>query len=776
MVQTNLPVLLLKSSVLFPYSEVRLEFCTSKEKLILETAYQHYDQQVLLLNLDDPLEENPNLDDLPTIGVVGKIKSRLTLSNGNIRVVIVGLERVQVVNYLENDYGYLDSFVVSFPVEEVDELEVVALRRILFRDLNTYIDSSSLMSNSVIGKVSGVFDIGKLTDIICAELPISYVKKLKYLRQVKAVQRVHLLLEDLKREIETIQLENEIESSLKSKIESSQREYLLREKIRMMREELGEFSIKDTEANQLRKRIHDKKMPNRVRVRLEEEFKRYVLSSDVSPEITIIRSYIDWLLSLPWCESSRSRYQPEKVNEVLNESHYGLDTVKKRIIEFVSVAFKVKKMESTIICLVGPPGVGKTSLARSIADALEKKFVKISVGGISDEAEIVGHRRTYLGANPGKIIQGMKKAGVNNPVFLIDEVDKLSKDYHGDPASCLLEVLDKEQNSHFCDNYIEEEFDLSKVLFILTANDASEIPAALRDRLEIIEISSYTPYDKKEILRKHLIPKLMKEYRIQDSNVTIDDSAVETIIEEYTREAGARELRRKVEDICRKVVTFDLHDVVITDKNLNVYLGSPKYSHFANEATSESGVVNALAYTIYGGEILKISVTSYKGEGKLKITGNVGKVMKESIEVALSYVRSHAEIFEIDDLLFQFRDFHVHIEEGAVSKDGPSAGIAVVTAIIGLLKGKTIPFDVSMTGEITLRGQVLNVGGLKEKLIAAMANGIQRVFIPFSNKQDLEEVPECVRKSLDLIFVKNYLDVYYYLFSMETEEMKKEEN
>ena len=590
------------------------------------------------------------------------------------------------------------------------------------------------------------------------------------------VQSVELnLLEDLKSEIETIKLEDEIENSLKNKIDTSQRNYLLHEKIRIMKEELGDFTIKDTEANQLRQRIKEKKLPNRVRVRLEEELKRYTLSSEASPEVTIIRTYIDWLLNLPWYEGTRSKYHLDKVKEVLNESHYGLDGAKKRIIEFVSVVEKVKKIESTIICLVGPPGVGKTTLAHSIANALDKKFVKISVGGISDEAEIVGHRRTYLGASPGKIIQGMKKAGVNNPVFLIDEVDKLGKDYHGDPASSLLEVLDKEQNQHFCDNYIEEEFDLSKVLFILTANDITKIPSALRDRLEIIEISSYTNYDKKEIAKKHLVPKLLKDYRIQNNNITIDDSAIARIIEDYTKEAGARELKRKIEEICRVIVTEDIHDIVITNENLDTYLGTSKYFHIKNEKFTESGTLNALAYTIYGGEILKISVTSYKGEGKLKVTGNIGKVMKESVEVALSFVRSNAEKFGIDDLLFQFRDFHVHIEEGATPKDGPSAGVAIVTALISLLKNEIIPYDISMTGEITLRGSILAIGGLKEKLIAAMDNGIERVFIPLPNKQDLEEVPEEVKKSLDLVLVKNYFDIYYYLFNMNGNPPLKEE-
>ena len=774
MVQTNLPVLLLKGSVLFPYGEIRLEISSAHDKLILETSMKYYEQQVLLLNLDDPLEENPSFEDLPTIGVVGKIKSRLSLSNGNERIVIAGLERVQVVNYVENDYGYLDSFVISVLKEEEDILKSTALRRILFKDLGIYIDSSSSMSNSVIGKISGVEDIGKLTDIVCNELPIAYTKKLKYLRQIYPSRRMNMLLEDLKREIETIQLENEIELSLKEKIDSSQRDYLLREKIRIMKEELGEFTIKDTEANQLRKRIQEKKLPNRVRVRLEEELKRYLLSSDVSPEVTIIRTYIDWLLNLPWYEGSRSRYQLDKVTEVLNESHYGLEKVKERIIEFVAVMEKVKKMESTIICLVGPPGVGKTTLAKSIATSLDKKFVKISVGGITDEAEIVGHRRTYLGASPGKIIQGMKKAGVNNPVFLIDEVDKMSKDYHGDPASCLLEVLDREQNDHFCDNYIEEEFDLSKVLFILTANDIEGIPPALRDRLEVIEISGYTYYDKKEIARKHLIPKLLKEYKIKDNNITIDDSAIFSIIDYYTRESGARELKRKIEEICRKVIVRGLRDEVITDKNLESYLGVPCYAHFKNDEVMVSGVVSALAYTVYGGEVLKVTVTSYKGEGRLKVTGNIGKIMKESVEVSLSYVRSNASKFGIDDLLFQFRDFHVHIEEGASLKDGPSAGISITTAILSLLKDKVIPSDIGMTGEITLRGNILAIGGLREKLIAAVSRGIQRVFVPYDNKHDLEDIPDFVRKNLDIVLVKDYFDVYYYLLNMDSSDATSE--
>jgi len=769
MVETNLPVVLLKDKILFPYNEIRIEFTKSKDKLVLENALKYNDNHLLLINLLDPLEENPNIQDLPNIGVVGKIKSKIELSNGIVRVVVVGLERVEVLNYLESDYGYLESFVVPVQDYDYDELEANAFKRLLFKDLNQYIDSSSLMSNSVLGRIVGVDNISKLTDIIASELPIEYSLKLKYLHLVSPMERMHCLLEDLSKEIETIQLENEIENSLKDKIDSSQREYLLREKIRIMKEELRESTIKDTEIEALKKRISEKKLPERVLKRVQEELKRYALSSEASPEVTIIRSYIDWILSLPWLEFSVDDYRQDKVKEVLNESHYGLEQVKRRIAEFVSVVDRVQQADGTIICLVGPPGVGKTTLARSVADSLNKKFVKISVGGISDEAEIVGHRRTYLGASPGKIIQGMKKAGVNNPVFLIDEVDKMIKDYHGDPASALLEVLDKEQNETFCDNYLEEEFDLSKVLFILTANDVTKIPAAIRDRLEIIELSSYTNYDKREICRKYLIPRVFREYKIREYNVSINDYAIMKIIEEYTKESGIRELSRKIEQIARKVIYDDIHDVMIKVGNLTEFLGPPKYYHSKNDTLNQSGVVNALAYTAYGGEVLKVSSTYYPGSGKLKVTGSIGKVMEESVEVAFSYIRSNADKFEIDRSIFMMNDFHVHIEEGASPKDGPSAGITIVTALISLFKERNVGNDISMTGEMTLRGKILPVGGMKEKLIAASVAGIKKVFIPLENKVDLDQIPGEVVKKLEIILVRDYLDVYFYLFHQEKE-------
>lgn len=590
MVETNLPIILLRNNILFPYSEIRIEVVHTQDKLVVENSLKYHDGHVLFINLEDPLEENPNVRDLPNFGVIGKIKSQIELANGVVRCVIVGLERVEILNYLESEFGFLEAFVIPIDDFKYDELEADALKRILFKDLNKFIASSSVMSNSVMGKISGVDNLGKLVDIVCAEVPLGYEFKLRYLMAVNPIKRIKMLVTDLNRELETIDLENEIELTLKEKIDASQREYLLREKIRIIKEELGESTIKDTEVVNLKKKVSEMVLPPRVRKRLQEELKRYSLSSEASPEITVIRTYIDWLLNLPWLESSSNRYKTREVQDVLDASHYGLEEVKRRIVEFVVVAEKVRNVDGTIICLVGPPGVGKTTLAKSVAKALNKKFVKVSVGGIADEAEIVGHRRTYLGSSPGKIIQAMKKVGVNNPVFLIDEIDKLSKDYHGDPAAALLEVLDKEQNSHFCDNYIEEEFDLSHVFFILTANDVSKIPTALKDRLEIIELSSYTNYDKEEICRKYLIPKLFRDYKIRNNNIIINDTAIVKIIEEYTKESGARELTRKIEQICRKIVYDNLHDIEINVNNLKEFLGPVKYFHQKNDKIGRAHV------------------------------------------------------------------------------------------------------------------------------------------------------------------------------------------
>ena len=620
------------------------------------------------------------------------------------------------------------------------------------------------MSNTVLGRINDVKNISKLSDIIVAELPLEYNDLIKYIEITNPMVRIKNIIEDLSKEIETVRLENDIEDNLKVKLEEEQREYMLKEKIRLIKEELGETDLKEEDINKIRNKMNSLDLPDNITKRLNEEIERYSLTSSASPEVTTIRSYIDWLLALPWNNESKDITDIKKIESTLDESHFGLDSVKKRILEFIAVKKKTNTANSPILCLVGPPGVGKTSLASSIARALGKEFVKVSLGGINDEAEILGHRRTYVGASPGKIIQQMKKAKTSNPVFLIDEVDKITKDYKGDPASALLEILDKSQNNKFCDNYIEEEFDLSKVLFILTANNIEKVPAPLLDRLEIIELSSYTIYEKVSIAKYYLIPNLLEDYKVKGIKFT--DEAIEKIITSYTKEAGARDLYRQIDSVIRKVIiSRDRNSRVdVTPSDIEVYLGPSKYSIMANEETNKTGIVNGLAYTPYGGTILKVTCTLYPGHGNVTLTGALGDVIKESIYIALSYIKANNTKFKIDYKIFEESDFHFHIEEGAVPKDGPSAGITIVTAILSLLKNRVIDNKISMTGEITLRGKILPVGGLKEKLISAVTNGITTVYLPLELSKELILLPSEVKDRLDIVLVEDYEDVYKRLF------------
>ncbi|MGN1312241.1 MAG: endopeptidase La, partial [Bacilli bacterium] len=723
MIETNLPVLYLRDSVLLPFNDIRLEFNNENDKKILNISEEKYDGHLLLVNLKDPLEVSPDPQKLPKIGILGKIKSKLDLPNGITRVVLSGIDRVQIISLNENN-DILYSFVVPTKEYDYNEVEASALRRVLYRKLDEYIDISPYMSNTVIGRITEVKNISKLADIIVEELPLEYNETLKYIEIVNPMYRIKEIIGDLSKEIETVRLENEIEDNLKIKLEEEQKEYMLKEKIKLIKEELGEVDLKESDIEKIRNKMKSLDLPINIVKRLNEELDRYSLTSAASPEVTTIRTYIDWLLSLPWNKLSKDNTDIKKITEVLDNSHFGLESVKKRIIEYIAVKKKTNTSNSPIICLVGPPGVGKTSLANSIAKALNKDFVKVSLGGINDEAEILGHRRTYVGASPGKIIQQMKKATTSNPVFLIDEVDKLTKDYKGDPASALLEILDKEQNTKFCDNYIEEEFDLSNVMFILTANNISNIPAPLLDRLEIIELSSYTIYEKLNIAKYHLIPNLLNDYKVK--NIKFTDEAIQKIITFYTKEAGARDLYRQIDSIIRKaIINNDKNSKIVIDTgDVEAYLGANKYNITINDINNKTGIVNGLAYTAYGGNILKVTCTLYPGKGNITLTGALGDVIKESIYIALSYIKANNTMFKIDYKIFEEVDFHFHIEEGSIPKDGPSAGITIVTAILSLLKNKIIPNNVSMTGEITLRGKILPVGGLKEKLIAATTNGI----------------------------------------------------
>ena len=764
MTQTNLPILYLRDVVLLPFNDIRLEFSNDIDKKILNIAESNYDGYVLWINLNDPLEEEPDYNTLPDIGILGKIKSKIDLPNGITRVVMTGIDRVEIVSINNNNNDFLSAFVISTKEYDYNEVEASALRRVLYRKLDEYIDISPYMSNTVIGRITEVKNISKLSDIIVSELPLEYNEVLKYVSITNPMNRIREITLDLSKEIETVRLENEIEDNLKVKLEEEQKEYMLREKIKLIKEELGEVDLKDADIDKIRNKMNSLDLPESIIKRLNEEIDRYSLTSSASPEVTTIRTYIDWLLCLPWNKLSKDNTDVKKITEVLNNSHFGLESVKKRIIEYIAVKKKTNTSNSPIICLVGPPGVGKTSLASSIAKALNKDFVKVSLGGINDEAEILGHRRTYVGASPGKIIQQMKKANTSNPVFLIDEVDKLTKDYKGDPASALLEILDKEQNDKFCDNYIEEEFDLSNVMFILTANNIGGIPAPLLDRLEIIELSSYTIYEKLNIAKYHLIPDLLNEYKVK--NIKFTDSAIQKIITYYTKEAGARDLYRQIDSIIRKAIINNdkSSKIVIDNGDVEAYLGATKYNITINDTNTKTGIVNGLAYTMYGGNILKVTCTLYPGKGNVTLTGALGDVIKESIYIALSYIKANNTMFKIDYKIFEEVDFHFHIEEGSIPKDGPSAGVTIVTAILSLLKNKIIPNNVSMTGEITLRGKILPVGGLKEKLIAATTNGIDTVYLPLESSKEFSLLPSEVRDNLNIILVEDYEDVYKSLF------------
>lgn len=764
MVETNLPILFLRDVVLLPYNELRIEISKEYEKKILEISEKRYDNHILFVNLVDTIEEKPNLRKLPKIGVLGKIKTKIVLPNGVIRIVVVGIDRVEVLNYIEDDNNMYEAFVIPTKAYDYSELESNALRRILIKDLNNYIEISSCISNNVLGRISGISSISRLTDIIVDELPLDYVSKIKYIEMPNPMNRIKLIIEDLNKEIETVKLENSLEDSLKEKLDEEQKNYILREKIRLIKEEINEVDIKDSEIAKLRKKIEELSIPDKVRVRLDEEINRYEFTASTSPEISIIRNYIDWLICLPWTKSTRDSKDIEDIRNKLDETHSGLDSVKERIVEYIAVNKRSKDSKVPILCLIGPPGTGKTSMAKSIANAVSRKFVKISVGGVHDEGEIVGHRRTYMGASPGKIIQGLKKAGVNNPVFLIDEIDKLTKDYKGDPGSALLDILDREQNNIFQDNYIEEEFDLSNVLFILTGNDEESIPSALKDRLEIIHLSGYTLLEKEEMVNNYIIPKMKKEYNFDGIEFT--KNSIKDIIMYYTMETGVRELERCIDKIFRKVIIdceVTGNDNYVID-DVTDYLGNYKYKYLFNDKGSEIGVVNTLGYTPYGGCLLKTTSIMHSGNGKVEMTGCLGDVLQESVCVAMAYIKANNYLLDIDNDIFKNNDFHLHMESSSVFKDGPSAGVCIMTSLISLIKKKPIDSSVSMTGEITLRGKVLPVGGIKEKILVAINNNIKTIYVPIDNKPDVKELPKDIIKGIKIKYINSYLELYNDLF------------
>lgn len=750
--------------VLFPWSEIRLEFDSDNDKKVISLAESFYENNIVIVNPKDLLEIDPDISELPKIGVLATIKMKIDMPNGKTRIILSGINRVYVHAYTKDD-NLFEAMVSDTEEDELDIKEELAYSRALNKHIEVYVKEVPYMSNSVLGQIAGITSISRLTDIIALFLPTTFERKKEYIEEVSSTSRVKMILDDINRDIEVMKLEEEIEREVTKKMDESQKEYVLREKIKAIKEELGDINDKDTDIDLLKDKIRKLNCPKKIREKLEYEISRYEMCSSLSPEVGIIRNYIDWLINLPWDNFTKDETNLVKVKKYLDSTHFGLDKAKERIIEYLAVKQKTNNLKSPILCFVGPPGVGKTTLAKSIAKSIGRETTKISVGGINDEAEIVGHRRTYLGANPGLIIQGMKKAGTTNPVFIIDEIDKMTKDIKGDPASSLLEVLDPEQNNKFIDLFIEEEFDLSNVMFITTANYIEQIPNELRDRLEIIELYSYTEYEKLDIAKKHLIPKEITEHGLTSKNVRFTDDAILTIIRGYTKEAGVRELDRVIATVIRKIVKDIVmnntkSNCIINNGNIKKYLGNKKYLDNNDKELLSAGVVNGLAYTPYGGDLLQVEVTYFSGTGNLVLTGSLGDVMKESATIALSYIKANAKTFKLDDKIFRENDFHIHVPEGAIPKEGPSAGVTLTTAILSSLLNKKVSSDVAMTGEVTLTGKVLPIGGLKEKSIAAFRSGIERVFIPKENEPDLEEIPKEIKNKIDFILVDDYIQIF----------------
>ena len=759
----KLLVLIINDMVIFPNNEVRIEYDNTYDKAMIDIVEKIDDGLMLIVN---PInDDGVDLTSFPKYGTLVRLKLKMSVPNGKTRIVIEGLDRVEISG-IEEDEHFFKANYMPLIIPNNDNKDYF---NILIKSLERYISKVPYMGNAIMSQLNNVTNPNDLCDLIASFLPINYEEKKKYITEIDPLVRAKNLIEDMNRDLKFVELEQKIESEVEKELDATQKEYFLREKIKQMQKEIGDEGNKDNEVERLNKKLSKLKCSSKVKEKIKRELDRYDSLNSNSPELGMVREYLDWMFNLPWNNYTKDTDDLVKVKNILDASHYALEEVKDRILEYLAVKQNTNNLRSPILCLVGPPGVGKTSLAISIAKSLNRKVAKISVGGINDEAEIVGHRRTYIGANPGRIIQGIRKAGTTNPVFIIDEIDKMTKDIKGDPASSLLEVLDPEQNDKFSDHYIEEEFDLSKVMFIATANYVEQIPYELRDRLEIINISSYTEYEKLDIAKTHLIPKELEEHGLTSLQVQIDDEAILTLIRNYTKEAGVRELERIIATLFRKIVKKLLldKDVVfynIDNSMIEDFLGKKKYIYMENNVDNEVGVVNGMAYTVFGGDILPIEANMFKGKGNLVLTGSLGDVMQESCHIALDYIKSNMELFGIDSKIFEKNDIHIHVPEGAVNKDGPSAGITVTTTLVSLFTNKKVDKTIAMTGEITLRGKVLAIGGLKEKVIGAHRAGIKTIYIPKENEKDLDEIPEEVKKDIHFITVDRYEDVFTSIF------------
>ena len=756
----HIPAVALRGMTILPAMIVHFDISREMSVKAVEQAMLK-DQKLFVVTQKDPEVSEPVLDDLYRIGTIVEIKQVIKMPKNILRVLAEGIQRAELVD-IDDNPEYLDADILTFTEEDVMEPnEKEALLRSMKETFERYCGVNGKVSKELISQIMELTDLEKATAQIAMNIPLFYEQKQKVLEAVELKERCELLCSIMENEIQIMQIKIEIQEKVKERIDKNQREYIMREQMKLIREELKEDNV--NEADQFEEELKKLKASKEVKEKIQKEIQRYRSVGMNSGESSVIRGYIETLLEMPWDKASKDSKDIERAKEILEADHYGLEKVKERILEFLSVRILTKKGDSPILCLVGPPGTGKTSIARSIAKALDKKYVRISLGGVRDEAEIRGHRRTYIGAMPGRIANSIRTAGVKNPLMLLDEIDKLSSDYKGDTASAMLEVLDGEQNVKFRDHYIEIPLDLSEVLFIATANDVQTIPRPLLDRMELIEITSYTENEKFHIAKEHLWMKQVEKNGLNPEKISITDEALRKVISGYTREAGVRGLERKLGEICRKAARETLEkkkkSVKITDENLEKYLGKVRFTIQTLNDQDEIGIVRGLAWTSVGGDTLQIEVNTMPGRGEFRLTGQLGDVMKESAQAGISYIRSVSEQYHIPDEYFRKHDIHIHIPEGAVPKDGPSAGVTMATAMISAITKIPVRADVAMTGEITLRGRVLPIGGLKEKLLAAKNAGMKIVFVPAKNKPDVEEISEEIKKGLDIRYAETMEDI-----------------
>ncbi|TDT94622.1 MULTISPECIES: endopeptidase La [Azorhizobium] len=761
-VAQTFPVLPLRDIVVFPHMIVPLFVGREKSIRALEEVMRG-DTYILLATQENASDDDPATDAIYRVGTLATVLQLLKLPDGTVKVLVEGVTRAQVVQYTDRADLY-EAEAISLPDEVGDVVEAEALARSVVNEFENYVKLNKKVSPEVVGVVGQIEDHAKLADTIASHLAVKIPEKQAVLETVKVADRLEKVLGLMESEISVLQVEKRIRTRVKRQMEKTQREYYLNEQMKAIQKELGDEDGRD-DLQELEDRIKRTKLTKEAREKATHELKKLRQMSPMSAEATVVRNYLDWLLSIPWGIKSKVKKDLPFAQSVLDSDHYGLDKVKERIVEYLAVQSRANKLAGPILCLVGPPGVGKTSLGRSIAKATGREFVRVSLGGVRDEAEIRGHRRTYIGSMPGKIIQSMRKAKKSNPLFLLDEIDKMGADFRGDPSAALLEVLDPEQNPTFNDHYLEVDYDLSNVMFVTTANTLN-IPPALLDRMEVIRIAGYTEDEKAEISRKHLIPNALQKHGLSAKEWSIDDAALLQVIRRYTREAGVRNLEREISTLARKavkeLVISKKKSVKVTAKNLETFLGVPRFRYGEIEREDQVGVVTGLAWTEVGGELLTIEGVMMPGKGRMTVTGNLKEVMKESISAAASYVRSRSVDFGIEPPLFERRDIHVHVPEGATPKDGPSAGVAMATTIVSVLTGIPVRRDVAMTGEITLRGRVLPIGGLKEKLLAALRGGIKKVLIPEENAKDLADIPDNVKNALEIIPVSRMDEVLHH--------------